>query len=110
MEAREMTASVTKNPTENGGQPDLPPEFCQYRDEGCELSESCLRCPFKRCVYEEPGGKLRWLKSRRAREIARLFTREGKGIDELAREFHVSRRTVQRVLKEVLGTARRSRK
>ena len=25
---------------------DLPPEFCRYRDEGCELAESCLDCPF----------------------------------------------------------------
>ncbi|MFH1031210.1 MAG: hypothetical protein V1767_01365 [Chloroflexota bacterium] len=24
---------------------DLPPEFCQYRDEGCEVATSCLRCP-----------------------------------------------------------------
>ena len=27
-------------------EPDLPPEYCHYRDEGCDLAESCLDCPF----------------------------------------------------------------
>ncbi len=36
---------------------DLPPEYCQYRDDGCELAGSCLKCPFKRCIHDEPGGK-----------------------------------------------------
>ena len=31
---------------------DLPPEFCIYTDEGCELAESCLECPFSRCIEE----------------------------------------------------------
>ena len=26
--------------TEN--EPDLPPEYCHYRDEGCEFAKSCL--------------------------------------------------------------------
>jgi len=82
---------------------DLPPEYCRYRDEGCDLADSCLNCPFARCVYDEPGGKQRWLKRLRAREMARLFTTEGKGIKELAVMFAVSQRTVQRALKVTLG-------
>ncbi len=78
---------------------DLPPEFCHYRDEGCELAESCLSCPFGKCVYEEPGGKRRWLKRFRARELVRLHTVKGKGVNELARMFGVSARTVRRALK-----------
>lgn len=27
-----------------------------YRDTGCDLAPSCLRCPFERCRYDEPGG------------------------------------------------------
>jgi DNA-binding transcriptional ArsR family regulator len=82
---------------------DLPPEYCRYRDEGCDLSYSCLNCPFPNCVYEEPGGRQRWVKKIRAREMARLFTTKGKSVKELALIFGVSQRTVQRALKVALG-------
>lgn len=82
-----------------GKEPDLLPEYCQYKDEGCEFAVSCLDCPFPRCVYEQPGGKQCWLKKLRDREIARLFGREGKGVKELALMFGVSQRTVQRALR-----------
>lgn len=82
---------------------DLPPEYCRYRDEGCEFAESCLNCPLPICIYEEPGGKQHLLKKLRAKEMARLFTTEGKGIKELAQTFDVSQRTVQRALKIAFG-------
>ena len=82
---------------------DLPPEYCHYQDEGCELAGSCLNCPFPECIYDEPGGKQRWLKKLRYGEMARLFTAEGKGVKELALIFGVSQRTVQRALKVVPG-------
>ncbi len=82
---------------------DLPPEYCHYRDEGCDLADSCLNCPFTRCIYDEPRGKQRWLKKMRAREMVRLFTTEGKGAKELALMFGVSQRTVQRALKIASG-------
>jgi DNA-binding transcriptional ArsR family regulator len=82
---------------------DLPPEYCHYRDEGCELADSCLDCPFPGCVLEEPGGKRRWLKKLRAGEMVRLFISEGKGVKELAQMFGVSPRTVQRALKSALN-------
>ena len=82
---------------------DLPPEFCQYQDEGCEFAPSCLNCPLPVCVYDEQGGKQRLLKRRRAEEMERQFTREGKSIGELAQIFGVSRRTVQRALKIAFG-------
>jgi len=81
---------------------DLPPEYCRYRDEGCDLADSCLNCPFPKCVYEEPGGKQRLLKRIRAREMTRLFTTRGKEVRELALMFDVSQRTVQRALKSAL--------
>ncbi|MFC1931463.1 hypothetical protein ACFLXJ_04620 [Chloroflexota bacterium] len=82
--------------------PDVLPEYCQYKDEGCDLADSCLECPFPQCVYEQHGGKQRWLKKLRDREVARLFTSEGKGIKDLASTFSVSQRTVQRALKNSL--------
>ena len=80
-------------------EPDLPPEYCRYRDEGCELADSCLKCPFPRCIYEQPGGKQRWFKKLRDREIARLLSSEGKGVQELAMMFGISQRTIQRALR-----------
>ena len=80
---------------------DLPPEYCHYQDNGCELADSCLNCPVARCVYDEPGGKQRYIKRLRDKQILELFTTEGKGMGELAAMFGISQRTVQRVLKRV---------
>lgn len=87
---------------------DLPPEYCRYRDEGCEFADnflghksSCLNCPFLKCIYDEPRGRQRWLKRQRDREIIRLFNTEGKGVKELAEMFDISQRTVQRALKKI---------
>ena len=80
---------------------DLPPEYCRYRGEGCEFADSCLNCPLPTCIYDQPGGRQRWLKRQRDKEITRLFT-EGKGVKELAQSFGVSQRTVQRALKNYL--------
>jgi hypothetical protein len=81
-------------------EPDLPPEFCRYRDEGCELADSCLNCPFPQCIYEQPRGKQRWLKRARDCEIVRLFNSKGRSVRELAQVFGVSQRTIQRALKK----------
>ena len=35
------------------------PEYANYKDEGCELAPSCLRCPFARCKYDETEEKQR---------------------------------------------------
>ena len=83
---------------DGGYEPDLPPEYCRYQDDGCELADSCLNCPFPRCVYDQPRGRQRWLKNLRDKEIVRLFTTEGQGVKELALRFSVSQRTVQRAL------------
>ncbi len=81
---------------------DLPPEYCHYRDEGCEFADSCLNCPFPKCIYDEPRGRQRWLKGQRDREIVRRFYIEGRGVKEMALMFNVSQRTVQRALKNYL--------
>jgi len=85
---------------------DLPPEYCRYQDDGCELAtnylghkSSCLDCPFTRCIHDEPRGKQHHIKRSRDSEIVNLFKSEGKGVKELALMFDVSQRTVQRALK-----------
>jgi AraC-like DNA-binding protein len=84
---------------------DLPPEYCHYRDEGCEFADSCLNCPFPQCLYDEPRGKQRWLKELRNKEIAELFSSRGWGVKELASLFGLSQRTIQRALKSTLSVS-----
>ena len=79
---------------------DLQPEYCHYRDEGCEFADSCLNCPFSQCIYDEPRGRQRWLKELRNKEISRLFT-AGWGTKELGLMFGLSQRTIQRALKSL---------
>jgi hypothetical protein len=76
---------------------DLRPEYCHYKDEGCEYAKSCLDCPFSQCLYDEPRGRQRWLKELRDKEINRLF-QQGQNVRELATIFDVSVRTVQRAV------------
>jgi len=78
---------------------DLLPEHCRYRDEGCELFASCLRCPLPQCIYEYPRGRQRLVKGLRDREICRRRVSGGCGVKELASAFGISVRTVQRALK-----------
>ncbi len=104
----ETTASEITDvgaPPPRGADADLPPEFCHYRDEGCEFSPSCLSCRFPRCLYEEPRGRQRWVKGQRNREIARLFATGRWSARELAERFGLSQRTVQRALKSTIKTA-----
>jgi hypothetical protein len=73
-------------------------EFCGYRDEGCELTGSCLHCPLPRCFRQETRRMRRWLKQIRSLEIYRLFITGHKGVQELAVTFGVSSRTVYRAV------------
>ncbi|OGO23777.1 MAG: hypothetical protein A2144_08935 [Chloroflexi bacterium RBG_16_50_9] len=85
-----------------GNESDLLPEYCHYRDEGCEFADSCLNCPFPQCLYDRPGGKQRWLKELRNREISRLYLGAGWGLSDLALLFGLSQRTIRRALKSTL--------
>ena len=98
----ELSGPEEERIEQNG--PDLPPEYCRYKDEGCELAASCLHCPFPQCLYDEPRGKQRWLKKKRDREINEMFD-GGSGTRELGVLFGLSRRTIQRALKNTSGTS-----
>jgi len=97
-EMGELEAEPLNEEDSSSVEPDLPPEYCHYRDEGCDMADSCLNCPFPQCIYEQPRGRQLWLKKQRDREMVRLFNSEGKEMKELALMFGVSQRTVQRAL------------
>ena len=100
LETREICGESPEEKQENNtrSDKDLKPEYCQYRDEGCEYALACLECPFPQCLYDEPRGRQRWMKKTRDKEIKRLYDR-GKKVNELAAIFGVSQRTIQRALK-----------
>jgi hypothetical protein len=101
LETRENGGDNPEEEREPAGQndPDLKPEYCHYKDEGCEYAQSCLECPYPQCLYDEPRGRQQWLKELRNKEINRLFS-AGWKVKEMALLFGVSQRTIQRALKE----------
>ena len=84
---------------------DALPEQTRYRDDGCDISESCFECPLPRCRYEEKGGLRALLNEYRDNQIIQLRL-AGMAVEELADHFGVSRRTVFRVIG---GTRERER-
>ena len=77
---------------------DLLPDEVNWRDEGCEVFGSCLNCPLPRCVEEEPRGQQRLRLAARDRRMVEL-RRSGRSVKDIAGLFGVSRRTVERALK-----------
>jgi hypothetical protein len=78
---------------------DLPPEYCTYKDEGCELASACLECPFPQCAFDRPWGRVRLNSTHRDEEIRRVYQQTNKSIKELVKQFAVSERTVRRAIK-----------
>jgi hypothetical protein len=101
MEAITMTARKPRT--------DALPENVDYRDTGCDLYPSCLRCPLPRCRYDDPGGAASMLRNGRDATIMRLADRDGLPIDRLAEMFGLSRRTIFRVLRTGREDAARGR-
>jgi len=77
---------------------DALPEYVDYRDSGCDLYASCLKCPLPQCRYEVNGGASAILRNGRDARILAAAGRDGTTVDDLARDFGLSRRTIFRVL------------
>ena len=94
----EMRKADFENPTpRKRRRPDLLPEYCEYPDVGCSLSPACLNCPLPRCAQEKATDSKSRRRSRAA-EILHLHLSQRISVNELARRFGISRRTVQRAL------------
>ena len=78
---------------------DALPEFARYRDDGCDLFVSCLACPLPRCRYDVRGGARTMLNAVRDVQIRRMRRDDGLPVDEIARRFRISRRTVFRAIR-----------
>lgn len=84
---------------------DTLPENLTYRDDGCDVSPTCLNCPLPICKYDDPDFLRRTARSARDRAILETRRLEGLSVPALATRFGVSTRTVHRVLQlERLGS------
>ncbi len=76
---------------------DTLPEHISYRDDGCDVSMTCLECPLAVCKYDDPGWVQRQDRRTRDSEILNMRAR-GMTVPEIAVRFRISSRTVHRVL------------
>ena len=81
---------------------DLLPEYFPYRDDGCDVSASCLACPLPQCKYDDPGRFHRERRAHRDRQVLEARRRDGATVLELSKRFHISLRTVHRIMARTL--------
>jgi len=68
------------------------------KDTGCKLHDDCLTCPFPYCIYDIKRGAIRKATMQRSAIIKQMA--KSCSIEDIAKQFGVSVRTVQRALKE----------
>ncbi len=73
-------------------------EFYHYEDTGCEASDSCLDCPLPFCKYDDPAWYQRNRRLAQDFRILRVMTQESLSVEETAKRFSVTVRTVFRVM------------
>ena len=78
---------------------ELLPERYPYRDEGCEVSPSCLKCPLPQCKYDEPGWLQRQKRNERDSEVVAALLQGELSVKEAASRFALSQRTIFRILR-----------
>ncbi len=77
---------------------DTLPENVSYRDDGCEVSPSCLTCPLVVCKYDDPGWLRRIGRLSRDLRVVEVRRRDGLSVPELAARFGLSSRTIHRII------------
>jgi ActR/RegA family two-component response regulator len=82
---------------------DRLPKYAEYRDQGCDLYPSCLKCPLPKCRHDKQEGIMSASKRLRDLEIFRQRTVSGRSVSELAKEFNLSKRTIQRIIRRLSG-------
>jgi AraC-like DNA-binding protein len=85
---------------------DALPENINYRDTGCDVSPSCLRCPLPRCKFDSAWEQWRERIDARNATLAELYAR-GLSVAEIAERSGLSVRSVYRAVGPHLS--RRSR-
>ena len=76
---------------------DTLPENTRYKDDGCDASLACLKCPLSLCKYDDPGWLQRENRRTRDDEIFRLRSQQIP-VAEISKRFGISTRTVHRIV------------
>ena len=84
---------------------DALPENYPYRDDGCEASRSCLRCHLPWCKYDDPTAYHRARRESRDTRVIEIRNAQGGTVEQLAKHFGVSQRTIHRILERSHTTA-----
>ena len=82
---------------------DVLPARYPYRDDGCEVSASCLRCPLPQCKYDDPVWFHRQRRDARDMELAVALREGGLSVPEASARFSLSQRTIFRILRRTSG-------
>lgn len=85
---------------------DAKPDKYVYIDDGCEASPLCLECPLPQCKYDDPYWYQQYRRTQRDHEIIVARGHDGMNIRNLAIKFHMSERTIFRILKRASLIAR----
>jgi len=82
------------------------PTFKKYPDRGCEFYHECLSCIFTKCIYDETDTSVLKRKGHIPKEVREYRNQKilkeieaGKPIEEIAKTFDVSSRTVERIVR-----------
>ena len=86
------------SPRKNEPIMDALPEHYPYRDDGCDVSTSCLSCPLPWCKYDDPAAYHRGRREGRVREVLQVKRDLGTTVPQLAQRFGLSQRTIHRIL------------
>ena len=89
---------MTMRLVESDAPVDVVPERYPYRDEGCEVSPFCLRCPLPQCKYDDPGWFQRQKRNGRDMEVLAALHEHGLSVPEVAARFALSQRTIFRIV------------
>lgn len=90
------TASPTRVPRVRH---DALPETTIYRDTGCSLSPSCLRCPYPSCRHDHISGTRAFTIQQRLSVLRLLANHPAYTRATIAAQLGVSRRQVYRYLR-----------
>ena len=77
---------------------DVVPENFPYRDDGCSVSPSCLRCPLPQCKYDDPTWFQREKRKERDGDVLATMRRNHLSVPQVATRFEISQRTVFRIM------------
>jgi hypothetical protein len=91
--------NIKPHVTSQGLIEDKLPERTAYKDDGCDVSDSCFVCPLWQCKYDDPFWYQQYRKNGRDSEVISVYKTEGATIHQLAQRFGVSARTIHRALR-----------